>query len=245
MPAYIPALVIQKNSSVFIGTTGVTVQKSGGTVITSGVGLSTEIPTPEGGGAPDGDYWAIPTNDSGIVSSFTYLPYNANDPVGSAYGATNPMAFKVCRIMNTLASDYWYIVGTVAQYITADGGAALPTTITAQIAGCQSLGEWDVNNKYFVVLQLPNLSTASNTNSRYYPYGSFNGVALPAASSAGYATSSTLLTFLNANWTNVGSPNSTINWTVSADGLTLLGEESSGVGIDRFCGAIAAINPSL
>lgn len=243
MPAYIPALVVQKNNSVYIATTGVTVQKSGGNVITSGVGLSTEIPTPEGGGIPDGDYWAIPTNDAGIVSSFTYLPYNANDPIGSIL--PNPQAFKVCRIMNLNASDYWYIVGTVAQYITADGGAALPTTITAQIAGCQSLGEWDVNSKYFVVLQLPALTTGSNTNSRYYPYGTFNGVALPAASSSGYSTSGALLTFLNASWTNVGSPNSTINWTLSADGLTLLGEESSGVGIDRFCGAIAAINPSL
>jgi hypothetical protein len=70
-------------------------------------------------------------------------------------------------------------------------------------------------------------------------------VALPAASNAGYSTVVALLAFLNANWTNVGSPNSTITWTVTADNLTLLGEESSGVGIDVFCGAVVAINPSL
>jgi len=138
MAFYIPALVIQRNNTVFIATTGVTVQKSGGSEILAGIGLSTEIPTAEGGAVPDGDYWAIPTADSGIVSSFTYLPYNANDPIGSIQ--PNIQAFKVCRIMNTLASDYWYIVGTVAQYITADGGAALPTTITTLVGPCQDLG---------------------------------------------------------------------------------------------------------
>jgi hypothetical protein len=243
MAFYIPALVIQRNNTVFISTTGVTVQKSGGSEILAGIGLSTEIPTAEDGGVPDGDYWAIPTADSGIVSSFTYLPYNANDPIGSI--PPNVQAFKVCRIMNTQASDFWYIVGTVAQYITADGGAALPTTITTLVGPCQDLGVWDINNKYFVVLQLPAISTASNTNSRYFPFGSFNGVLLPAAANAGYASSAALLTFLNANWTNVGSPNSTITWTVSADGLTLLGEENNGVGIDKFCGNVVAINPSL
>jgi hypothetical protein len=243
MAFYIPALVVQKNDSVYIATTGVTVQKSGGTEILAGVGLSTEVPTAEGGAVPDGDYWAIPTADSGIVSSFTWLPYNANDPIGSIQ--PNPMAFKCCRIMNTLASDFWYIVGTVAQYITADGGAALPTTITTLVGPCQDLGVWDANNKYFVVLALPSLSALSNTNSRYFPFGYFNGVALPAAANAGYASSAALLTFLNASWTNVGSPNSTITWTVSADGLTLLGEENNGVGIDKFCGNVVAINPSL
>jgi hypothetical protein len=240
MAFYIPALVIQRNNTVFIATTGVTVQKSGGSEILAGIGLSTEIPTAEDGGVPDGDYWAIPTADSGIVTSFTYLPYNANDPIGSIQ--PNIQAFKVCRIMNTKASDYWYIVGTVAQYITADGGAALPTTITTLVGPCQDLGVWDINNKYFVVLQLPALKSPNTT---YFPYGYFNGVALPSGANAGYATSAALLTFLNANWTNVGSPNSTITWTVSADGLTLLGEESSGVGIDTFCGNVVAINPSL
>jgi hypothetical protein len=240
MAFYIPALVIQRNNTVFIATTGVTVQKSGGSEILAGIGLSTEIPTAEDGGVPDGDYWAIPTADSGIVTSFTYLPYNANDPIGSIQ--PNPQAFKVCRIMNTKASDYWYIVGTVAQYITADGGAALPTTITTLVGPCQDLGVWDINNKYFVVLQLPALKLPNTT---YFPYGYFNGVALPSGANAGYATSAALLTFLNANWTNVGSPNSTITWTVSADGLTLLGEENNGVGIDTFCGNVVAINPSL
>lgn len=239
MPAYIPALVIQKNDSVFISTTGVTVQKSGGNEITVGVGLSTEIPTPEGGGVPDGDYWAIPVNDSGIVTGFTYLAYNANDPVGSV--KPNLQAFAVCRIMNLNGSDYWWIVGTVAQYITADGGAALPTTITSLVAPCQSMGVWDANNLYFAVLQLPVITG----NQRYFPYGYMNGVALPSGSNTGYTTPSALLSFINTNWTNVGSPVSTITWTLSADNLTLLGEENNGVGTDVFCGQVVAINPSL
>lgn len=239
MPAYIPALVIQKNNSVFISTAGISVQKSGGSDILTGLGLATEIPTADGGAVPDADYWATPVGE-GIITGFTYIPYNANDPIGSV--APTAMSFKVCRIMNLKASDFWYIVGTVAQYITANGGAALPTTITTLVAGYQRMCEFDANNKYFAIFQLPTLQFP---NDRYFPYGYFNGVALPAGANTGYLTTGTLLTFLNANWTNLGSPVTAITWTLSADGLTLLGEEAAGGGTDVIAAQIVAINPSL
>lgn len=239
MPSYIPALVLQKNNTVFISTAGISVQKSGGSDIVTGVGLSTEIPTADGGGVPDSDYWATPVGE-GVLTGFTYEAYNANDPIGSV--APTAMSFKVCRIMNRLASDFWWIVGTVAQWITANGGAALPTTITVLPAAFQKMCEFDANNKYFAVFQLPSLVAP---NDRYFPYGYFNGVALPAGANTGYLTTGTLLTFLNANWTNLGSPVTAITWTLSADGLTLLAEEANGGGGDVIAANVVAINPSL
>lgn len=239
MAFYIPALVIRKNNTVFISTAGISVQKSGGSDVVTGVGLSTEIPTAEAGAVPDSDYWATPVGE-GILTGFIYQAYNANDPIGSI--APTVQSFKVCRIMNLKASDYWYIVGTVAQYIAADGGSALPTTITTLPAAYQKMCEFDENGKYFAIFSLPPLIAP---NDRYFPFGYFNNAALPAGANAGYITSAALLTFLNANWTNLGSPVTGITWTVSADGITLRGEEANGGGTDIIAAQIAAINPSL
>lgn len=239
MPAYIPALVLQKNDSVYISTAGISVQKSGGSDIVTGLGLATEVPTPEGGAVIDSDYWVTPVGE-GVLSGISFTPYNAADPIGSI--APSAQSFKACRIYNRFASDYWYIVGTIAQYITADGGAALPTTITTLLAAYQKMCEFDANNKYFAIFQLPTLQFP---NDRYFPYGYFNNVALPAGANTGYLTTGTLLTFLNANWTNLGSPVTAITWTLSADGLTLLGEEANGGGTDVIAAQIVAINPSL
>lgn len=236
----IPAIVIQKNNTDFIGNSGVTVQKSGGSEITVGLGLSTVIPTPNDGGVIDADYWATPVGE-GILTSFKYTPYNPNDPITSV--KPNLQSFAVCRIINRFASDDWYIVGTVAQYITASGGgAALPTTITTLFAGYQVLCQFDENSKYFAVFALPTLVG----NQRYFPYGYFfpsgslsNGAALAAGANTGYLTPGTLLTFLNANWNNVGT------WTLSADNQTLRVEQTAGDGNDIIAAQIVAINPSL
>lgn len=237
MATYIPAIVLQRNNSLFLNN--VTAQKLAGAEVMVGLGLATEIPTPDGGAVIDADYWAEPVGE-GVLTGFKMHPYNPSDPVTSV--KPNAQCFAVCRIYNRLASDYWYILGTVAQYITASaGGAALPTTFTTLFAAEQKACQFDINGKYFFVLQLPTLTG----NARYFPYGYLNGVALPAGANTGYATSGALLTFLNANWTNLGSPVSSIVWTLSADGLTLLGEESSGHGVDTLQAQISAINPSL
>jgi len=233
----IPALVLQKNNTLYFGP-GVTAEKSGSGEIVVGLGLSSEIPIPGSveGGQIDADYWAVPVSE-GYAGGFNYVPYNPSDPVGSV--APDPQAFKVFRIYNLLRSDYWYVVGTVAGYVTAaGGGAALPTTVSTLQAGCQTLCEFDENNKYFAIFALPTLSG----NKHYFPYGYFNGVALPAANAAGYANKTDLLTFLNTavtGWAAVGT------WTVSTDNLTLRVEQTSGPGTDKICAQVAAINPSL
>jgi hypothetical protein len=253
MSSYIPGIVLQKNNTFFIGLGGIAVEKSGGSQIVTGLGLATEVPTPDGGGVIDADYWAVPTNDNGIVTGYTYHPYNAGDPIGSV--APTVESFAVFRIMNRLASDYWWVVGTVAQYITAaGGGAALPTTITVLPAGCQRMCVFDANNHYFAVIGIPILTF----NKRYFPHGDFNGIALPAGTATGYITTATLLTFLNTATTVTtttvnGVPHTTYTggwaivgtWTVSADNQTLIATQTAGPGTDVLCAEIAAINPSL
>lgn len=246
----IPALLIQKNNTVYISPSGISAEKSGGTELLTGVGLATVIPIPGAeGGIIDADYWAIPVKE-GLISGFLYKAYNPNDPVGSV--KPDPQAFAVFRLLNRLASDDWYVVGTVAQYITAaGGGAALPTTITSLLAGCQTLCQFDENGKYFAVLSLDTLTL----NKRYFPYGYWNGVALPSGVATGYLTPATLLTFLNTatvpvltngvvtsytgGWAIVGT------WTLSADNMTARAEQTAGPGTDVLCADIASINPSL
>lgn len=202
--------------------------------------MVTEIPTPNDGGVIDADYWAIPIGE-GNVSGVIFQPYNPGDPITSV--SPSPMAFKCFRLLNRFASDDWYVLGTVAQYITAaGGGAALTQTITALLAGFQVMCQF-INplSDYGAIFALPPLSA---TNTRYFPFGYLNGVALPAGAVAGYASIAALLVFLNANWTNVGSPATAIVWTVSADNLTLIGTESAGGGTDVIAAQIVAINPA-
>lgn len=239
MSAYIPALVLQKNNQVFLAPGGVYAQKAGGSDFMAGVGLLTEVPTPDGGAVIDSDYWAEPVGE-GILTGFNYIPYNASDPIGSIQ--PSPQAFKICRIYSRNASDYWYLVGSVAQYITAyGGGAAMPTTEVTLLAAYQKACEFINGTQYGFIFQLPQLVG----NERYFPFGMFNGVNLPAGANAGYATVAALLTFLNASWTNLGSPITAIVWTASPDNLTLIGTETAGGGGDVLQGAISAINPSL
>lgn len=242
------ALVIQKNNTVFISpVSGITVALvTGATVQVSGLGLIDEIPTPDIGGTIDGDFFLVP-NTYGYVSGFTPVPYNAGDPNQT----TPPFQALTCfRLTSRFTNDIWWCLGTQAQYITAyNSGAALPTVINAAnfpslsggfLAGCQNLCFPNANNQYYIELGLPTLTG----NTRYFPYGYFNNVALPAGTATGYVSTTTLLTFLNANWTNLGSPATAIVWTVSADGLTLTGTETAGGGNDVICANIVAVNPS-
>jgi len=106
---------------------------------------------------------------------------------------------------------------------------------------CQDVAFTNASGKYTIVVGIPNLKAGET----YYPFGYMDGVALTTASSSGYSSISALLSFLNTNWTNVGSPTTAIAWTASSDNLTLIGTETSGAGIDVFCGDVFAINPSL
>jgi|ERR1700722_2914967 len=241
-------LVIQQNNTVFISpNTGISVGLvTGATVQVIGLGALQELPTPDLGGTPDGDFFLVP-NNLGYVSGFTPVPYNAGDPTQT----TPPFqAITAFRLTTRYSNDVWWVLGTQAQYIAAyNSGAALPTVINAAnfsnlaggfLAGCQTACLQNASGQYFIELGLPTLTS----NSRYFPYGYFNNVALPAGTATGYVSTTTLLAFLNANWTNVGSPSTAIVWTVSADGLTLTGTETAGGGNDVICANIVAVNPS-
>ncbi len=87
------------------------------------------------------------------------------------------------------------------------------------------------------IFGIPSLPAGSN----YYAKGSLNNVALPSSGSS-FANRTTLLSYLNANWTNVGSPNTTFVWTISVDGLTLTA--TGGHSGDELCVNIYTILPS-
>jgi hypothetical protein len=77
----------------------------------------------------------------------------------------------------------------------------------------------------------------------YFPYGSYNNVALPPAAGGGYSSIAALLVFLNANWTNLGSPVATFVWSLSADQMTLTA--TGGFSGDELCFVVASVGPSL
>lgn len=241
MPQYLTGLVIRKNNEDFIGDVGVV--HSGASILSSGIGVIVgDIPVPgnsNGGASIDGDFWAIPVN-YGTVAGFRFLPYN---PATGGVNSVKPdvQAFPVFKLSLTpdFGSDYWYVYGTVAQYLTASGGgAALPVTLAVSEAPCQTLCNQNPTSGLFIGnLGIPNLTS----NQRLFPYGYFNGVALPAGSANGYNTPALLLTFLNTavtGWAAVGT------WTLSADNLTAIVTQAAGPGTDTLCAAIVTINPS-
>jgi hypothetical protein len=250
MASYLTGLVLRKNGEDFIGNAGV--YKSGGSILSQGIGvIVSDIPVPGSSNTNasiDGDYWAVPIND-GVVAGFKFLPYNAavggvNNPI--PVSATNPIgataqSFAVFKLSLNYPGgyDYMVVLGTVAQYnAAAAGGAALPLIPVPNQAGCQTLcNQNNTTGLYFGNLGIPNSLIGQNL----YPYGYFNGVALPAAAVAGYASPAALLTFLNTSvtgWAAVGT------WTLSADNRTAIVTESAGPGTDVLCAQIVIVNQS-
>lgn len=259
MANYITAIVVQKNTSVFIKESGIHAEKIPGSPgeYATGLGVSMEIPCPDNSssGQIDGDFWAQPVND-GVVAGFNYIPYNPAD-VDAA--PPSPESFAVVRISSNSSSDVWYVLGTSVQYIASCNACCGNTPVPMPgiysfplQPGCQIMCQWNngTSQQYFGVVGLPNLIS----NRRYYPYGAFNGIVLPLANSVGYVSTATLLTFLNTATTTSVVAGKTVysggwaivgTWTVSADFLTLTATQAPGPGTDELCAAVAAINPSL
>jgi hypothetical protein len=240
MPAYLTGLVLRKNNEDYIGNAGV--YKSGGSILSQGIGvIVSDIPVPGSSNTNasiDGDYWAVPIND-GVVAGFRYLPYNP--AVGGVNAVPLPQAFAVFRVSMNFPGgyDYMYVLGTVAQYNTASGGgAALPLIPPVNVTPCQTLCNQNATTGLYIGnVGIPNQSLGQN----FYPYGFFNGVVLPAAAVAGYATPALLLTFLNTavtGWAAVGT------WTLSADNKTAIVTQAAGPGTDVLCAQIVIINQS-
>lgn len=233
---FIPALVIKHNNDVYLNTN------------TLAVGTIMSIPTPGSGAVIDGDYWAVPINDN-VVSGFDYIPCAPTDT-----DAPTAQSFHVFKMTNRFGNDVWIVRGTTTAavggspsscgYIQAAQDAEccaaspceLPTDVPV-IAACQTLCNWDSDNKYFGEFGLPELTS----NLRYYPYGYYNDVLLGAGSAIGYATKTALLSFLNSgDWGAIGT------WTVddATNANSIKVTLAAGDGTDVLCVGFITVNPS-
>lgn len=227
MASYITGFVLVKYNTQFAPLGG------------ASVGALLQVPTPDNGAIIDGDVWAVPVNQ-GVYAGWTFQPYNPNNPAE----ATAPDAYSVAcvKISARLSSDWFIVLGTAAQYVTAAaGGAALPAVWPTRshtvplLPTCQTLSTTDANGNYIGDLGVPVLDIGAN----YFPFGFLNGAALTAATTNGYADLTALLVFLNASWSSVGT------WTKTADNLTVIVTQTGGPGTDVFCGGIVGVHPSL
>lgn len=220
---FIPALVIKHNNSVFLTPD-------------LAVGVTMTIPTPGAGGVIDGDYWAVPISDYGIVTGFNYTVTTPED--------TDPptlQSFHVFRLISRFGNDVWYVRGTTttdgespanAGYIQAAQDAecceADPATLPTDVPlmqPCQTACEWDTDENYFFLISVP---TDAGT---YTANGYLNGETLSAATGA---TPTALVSSMNSLWTNQGSPQIAITWTLIND-TTIKGVITAGDGADTLC----------
>lgn len=223
--SYITGLALVKNDVQFLNT-GLS------------VGSIEQIITPDLGGRIDGDYWAIPVN-YGVYAGWRFQPYNPSNPLENVAPL---FAVAVTKVSAINTSDWWYILGTSTQFVTAaNGGTALPIVwpqvshTVPELPVCTVIDGLNASNNNTLTIGVPTLAFGQN----YFPFGFLNGVALAAATSGGYADLTALLVFLNASWSSVGT------WTKTADNLTLIATQAPGSGTDVFCGGILAVSPSL
>lgn len=202
------------------------------------VGVIQPIPTPGGIYSLDGDYWAVPITNYGVVTGFNFVPTSAQDT-----DAPTPQSFHVFRLTSRFGYDSWYVRGTTTNtssspveygYIEASQDSeccdATPRTLPTDVPSlqpCQVACEWNADNDYFFVLGLP---TDTGT---YSATGYLNGETLPTLTAA---TPALLQTALNSQWTNQGSPNVVITWTVTD--LVAMGVITDGTGADTLCAKI-------
>jgi hypothetical protein len=233
--ALIPCYVVQLNNTIFIQGDQV-------------VGRVLDVPC-KNDFIDDPNYWAVPIKDGGIFTTLEYILV-ALSPAQPTYDS-----FPVFRVRDKLSGYFWMIYGNHDNFVSScstccdDATIPMPHTTDGfiiNIAPCDTIG--DVNNfaqntagKYYSTTALPVLQGTET----YYPYGSYNNVAFPSAAAHGYANPTLLLAYLNATWTNVGSPNVTIVWTLSADNLTLFATFTGSLIGDTFCIVVSNILSSL
>lgn len=186
----------------------------------------------------DPDYWAVPIKDDGVFSRFQPVP------VGASPSPPTFDSFPVFRVRDKLSGYTWWIYGTHANFNASCGvccGSAaipMPNPGIIEIAPCNYICAQNASGQFITTLALPGLVG----HEKYFPYGSYNNVALPAASGAGYSTPAALLTFLNASWNHPGSPVATLVWSLSADNLTLIA--TGGFLGDELCAVVATVGTS-
>ncbi len=222
----IPCFCLQENTYQFITPSGV-------------IGEVRDVPCQQV--LIDKDlYWFMPVKDQGIFSGFQAIMARGNDSAQPTFDS-----IRVQRVRDKLTNyDWWFYVNTADDFNnscnTCCGDATIPmpglTGFNPVIAPCQTLCDMvDANGSLYAIFGLPTLAAGQ----QYYAKGSFNNVALSSSSSS-FASTGTLLTYLNSNWTNIGSPNTTFVWTLNGTTLQATGGH---VG-DSLCVTIYAILPS-
>ncbi len=185
-------------------------------------------------------YWASPIKDEGLFAGWQYrlaTDENAAQPTFDS--------FLVQRIRDKISGYTWWVYVTSNDDFknscnTCCGDDEIPMpgvngSFRPVIAPCQILCDMvNQNGQVYAIFGIPTV-----TGAQYYPVGSFNNVALPTAP-ASYNSIAALLVFLNASWTNVGSPNKTFIWTASGNTLIATG----GVEGDELCVTINSVTSS-
>lgn len=233
---FIPALVIKHNNDVYLTDDLV-------------VGVTMTIPTPGAGGVIDGDYWAVPITDFGIVTGFDFEPTtpDSTEP-------PTPQSFHVFRLISRFGNDVWYVRGSTTLdgespandgYIQAAQDAeccdetprTLPTDVP-ELFGCQIACQFDADGNYYFILSVPTLGAGET----YAANGYLDDIALTEATGA---TVTALVASLNSTWDGVGSPALAITWTQSDTGSTglpvIIGTITDGDGTDTLCSKIVAV----
>lgn len=234
--SFIPALVIRHNNDVYLTEDLV-------------VGVTQSIPTPGSGGVIDGDYWAVPITDHGIVTGFKFTPTtpDSTEP-------PTPQSFHVFRLTTRFGYDVWWVRGTTttdgasptnpgyieaaqAAECCAEDAVDLPTDVP-ELFPCQTACEFDADGSYFFILSVPTLGAGES----YVANGYLDDEALTELTSG---TVGGLVTALNASWDGLGSPSIAITWTQLDAGTTGLAVikgtiTSGGDGTSDLCAKIIA-----
>lgn len=233
---FIPALVIRHNNDVYLTDDLV-------------VGVTMSIPTPGSGAVIDGDYWAVPITNDGIVTGFDFEPTTP-----TSTDTPTPQSFHVFRLTNRFGNDVWWVRGSTTTdgdspandgYIQAAQDAeccdATPRTLPTDVPElfpCQTACQFDADGNYFFILGVPTLGAGES----YVANGYLDDEALPQASGA---TVTALVASLNSLWDGVGSPDIAITWTQSDTGSTglpvIIGTITDGLGDDVLCAKITTV----
>lgn len=161
------------------------------------------LPIPAGSqAAPQAEFWAVPIKNNGYFQGFEYTIYQ------SGVAAPTIDSIRCFKLVNTLNDDYFYVVGTVAQFsvyaAACCDASPIPSYITTlgPIAGCLDTCTSDGTN-YDAFFAVQSLSEITTGTPKYVATVLVDGVGVYQQT---YATGSTsiaaLVTILN---TRVGS----------------------------------------
>lgn len=164
-------------------------------------------------------YWCSPVKDYGLFDAFEFRLVDEENPIG-----TPPTfdSFLTQRIRDKISGTSWYVyVETASDFLnscaTCCGEAAVPMPTPGPyfVAPCQVICAQNDLNEYEAVFGIP--TPGSNG---LLAVASFDDIELTSGN--GIADAAALVTFANANWSNLGgSPSILATWS-SPDDLTLI-----------------------